>query len=117
MSHKLPLKKDGSDMYEKMDDGILLCKVIIINLMYNRMVMVIIKNFFMAQHQKYLHTLFHPDHQSCGAGHNRRARDQQRQGGADLQAAREPHSCSQLCKVIPCGKMRLMRAARVGMEN
>ena len=27
MNHKLPLKKDGSDMYEKMDDGILLCKV------------------------------------------------------------------------------------------
>ena len=27
VNHKLPLKKDGSDMYEKMDDGILLCKV------------------------------------------------------------------------------------------
>ena len=29
VNHKLPLKKDGSDMYEKMDDGILLCKVTI----------------------------------------------------------------------------------------
>merc|ERR1711981_436723 len=28
VNHKLPLKKDGSDMYEKMDDGILLCKII-----------------------------------------------------------------------------------------
>ena len=27
VNHKLPLKKDGSDMYEAMDDGILLCKV------------------------------------------------------------------------------------------
>merc|ERR1711962_1970032 len=28
VNHKLPLKKDGSDMYEAMDDGILLCKII-----------------------------------------------------------------------------------------
>merc|ERR1711872_637800 len=28
VNHKLPLKKDGSDMYEAMDDGILLCKTI-----------------------------------------------------------------------------------------
>jgi len=28
VKHKLPLKPDGSDMYEKMDDGILLCKMI-----------------------------------------------------------------------------------------
>jgi len=28
VKHKMPLKLDGSDMYEKMDDGILLCKVI-----------------------------------------------------------------------------------------
>lgn len=28
VNHKLPLSQDGSDMYEKMDDGILLCKII-----------------------------------------------------------------------------------------
>jgi len=74
VNHKLPLKKDGSDMYEKMDDGILLCKVI--NKKYNVMVMVIM-----------VINLFHPDHQPCCAGHNRRACDQQRKGGSNLQAA------------------------------
>ena len=28
MAHKLPLAKDGSDMYAKMDDGVMLCKMI-----------------------------------------------------------------------------------------
>jgi len=28
VNHKLPMSLDGSDMYEKMDDGILLCKII-----------------------------------------------------------------------------------------
>jgi len=28
VNHKLPMSQDGSDMYEKMDDGILLCKII-----------------------------------------------------------------------------------------
>ena len=32
VNHKLPLSLDGSDMYEKMDDGILLCKVFLVNL-------------------------------------------------------------------------------------
>ena len=32
VNHKLPLSLDGSDMYEKMDDGILLCKVFLLNL-------------------------------------------------------------------------------------
>ena len=38
VNHKLPLKKDGSDMYEKMDDGILLCKVIM-RIMYNPLIL------------------------------------------------------------------------------
>ena len=28
MAHKLKLAKDGSDMYQKMDDGVMLCKII-----------------------------------------------------------------------------------------
>ena len=28
VAHKLKLAKDGSDMYQKMDDGVMLCKMI-----------------------------------------------------------------------------------------
>ena len=28
VAHKLKLAEDGSDMYEKMDDGVMLCKII-----------------------------------------------------------------------------------------